>query len=496
MGISLVALLILMLGGDLLEAPPRDLASLVNPTRMLEQMQVRTDEASLIALLQARHEEKPVLDELPGPRGDTEYVKQLLAIRALEAMKSGQALTVLEEIAGEADITLADATAQAIQPLRGADYFRPSGLETLKQAAGMVPPDAGFVLVLDAARGSKTVTVADYFALFQQKMGPAMGALSPPAGLLEQGIKEAEDAIVLALSLVGNIRLDSVTVVCSSDVGTEEDVPYVCLILKGLYDPVRMARVCRGGIGEPLQIEGHAVFHEGDDPAVCLLDEHTAIICWGSGPGSRYIERVLQGMAARKDTALPAHAARAFELIAQKQARMALSGALTNAQKAMIEEAFGEELARSERTPAPAEGAQMELEALRIGLALTKVELFEGYSTADGKLTLAATCQDANAAAQLFAPLSKLEENLRQQLLANMTNIPEAHPFRALFQDVAEGARLWRTMLRDRQVVVQVEPLRLAAPMLMKLGMPTGARRAPAEAVELEEPTLVAPESR
>ena len=375
----------LLFGWDALQGPPRDLASLVDPVKVLEQMQIRTDEASLIELLQARHEEQRVLDELPGPRGDTEYVKRLLAMRALEAMKSGQAVPVLEEIAAEEDVTLADAATQAVAIIGGREAPRPSGLETLKVASDMVPPDAGFVLALDIERGSKTVTLADWFAVLREKMAPARGMLFSGGDGLNQVTKQAEEGVVLALSLVGNIRLDSVTVVCSNDIGPEEDIPYICLIVKGLYDPARAASVCRAGIGEPLEIEGHAVFHhEGDDPAVCLLNEHTAIISFGPGWRPRHMERVLQGMAARKDTALPGHAARAFELIAQKQARMAGSGTLTDAQKAMIEKEIGEELARMEQTPRPGQGAQMELDALRIGLALAKVNLFEGHSTDEG----------------------------------------------------------------------------------------------------------------
>jgi hypothetical protein len=141
-----------------------------------------------------------------------------------------------------------------------------------------------------------------------------------------------------------------------------------------------------------------------------------------------------------------------------------------------------------EQTPRPEQGAQMELDALRIALALAKVDLFEVHSADEGKVTLTATCRDAGAAAELAGPLSRLEENLRQQLLAKMGDMPE--PFRPLFEDVTGGAPLWQTTLRGRQVVVQVERLRLAT-----LGMMVG-RAGAAETVRMEavaEPVPVGP---
>ena len=484
---------LLMFSGGFLAGPPRDLASLVEPTRMLEQMQVRTDEASLIALLEARHGERPVPDELPGPAGDMEYVKHLLGIRALEGVKSQAAVAVLEQIAGEDDITLKDAATQALAVIGGRQIVRPSGVLALKRSAEMVPPDAGFVFVLDAERGSKTVTVRDYFALAEQTLGPAMAMLGRRDGGPEQIIKEVEEGIVLALSLAGNVRLDSAAVVLSDDIGPEEDTPYICIILKGLYDPGRIAALCTAGIGEPLQIEGRTVFREGDDPAVCLVDEHTALISFGPGWGPRHVERVLQGMDARQDTPLPAHAARAFDLIVEGQARLAGSGALTDAQKAMIEEELAEELARLEERPEQGQGAQMELAALRIALGCAKVDLFEGYATMGSKLTLRAACEDANVAAVLHDSLTRLEEGLRNQL----ANVPE--PFKPLFKDVTEGARLWEVDLNDTKVVVRVD-----SSMLTMLAMTVGrVRRGTMPDVEatpmepeMEEMVPIAPEPR
>jgi len=290
-------------------------------------------------------------------------------------------------------------------------------------------------------------------------------ALDPMAGMfdeMEPVLDEAEGGIVAALARVGNIRLDSATVVFSNDMGTEEASPYVCLILEGLYDPARLRRLCTEGIGEPIEIEGHAVFHEGGDPAVCLIDEHTAIISFGPGWGPRHMERVLQGMAARENTPLPAHVAPAFDLIAWHQARMAGSGAYSDAQKAMIEE----ELAQMEQDAGPEPEAQMELETLRIGLALATVDLLEGYWALDGKLTLTATCPDADAAAALAAPVTRLEELLREQITASMADVPER--LKVLFPDVMAGAKLWEITARDRQVTLRADT-KLLTTLLMGL---------------------------
>ena len=61
--------------GELLATPPRDLASLVDPKTVLEQMAVKTDEDSLLALL---------IGEEPKPIGADELEKAVAELGAAE----------------------------------------------------------------------------------------------------------------------------------------------------------------------------------------------------------------------------------------------------------------------------------------------------------------------------------------------------------------------------------------------------------------------------
>jgi len=104
----------LLFSGDVFKqvatAPPRDLASLLNPGTVLTTLQVKTDEDSLIAVLTAPNQEPRA--EAAG-NGDVEYLKQLLAMRRLEQVKSQRALPALDALARQKDVTLADAARQA-----------------------------------------------------------------------------------------------------------------------------------------------------------------------------------------------------------------------------------------------------------------------------------------------------------------------------------------------------------------------------------------------
>ncbi len=86
-------LLMMALLQGLFTAPPQDFASLLKPLPVLEQLQVATNEASLLAVLApteaaARTTPAQLEQALKDLSGNTGYLKQLMAIRALQDMKS------------------------------------------------------------------------------------------------------------------------------------------------------------------------------------------------------------------------------------------------------------------------------------------------------------------------------------------------------------------------------------------------------------------------
>ena len=463
-----MGLLVILFGGDLLGGTPWDLVSLIEPVAALERLEVRTDEASLIAIL-GQEEGVP---ETPLPGGDMQYVRKLLAVRALQQMKGQGAIAALQEVAGGDDVTLRVAAQEAIAAIEGKAIPRPSGLETLKQSAALVPPDAGFVIVLDFERGAKMVTVRQCFDLVKDKLEPFLGRMSERE--IEEILTQAEQGIVAALASVGNVRLDSVTVAVSDDVGINEEDAYVAIMAKGLYDPDRVAGMARGLFMDEREIGGHRILYDqGEEQAIGLLDEHTFLLSTGAGPDA--VDRILEGIASREQAPPPAHAARAIGLIEEKEARVAVSGALSAAQKALIREEMQRDVQRlEERQERP--DTHMEIAGTQVGIGLTNVEMFEAYMAADGKLAVRATCPDADVAAQLHASLTRLEQLYREMILEELAEVPE--PIPPFLKDLRDGGKLWECRLQDRRVVLRADVVRLPTLQWMQ-GAEAGRRFEP-----------------
>ena len=163
-------LLILNPLNSLLNHPPRDFASLLNPTEVLQAMNVQTSDEALIAVLTAPAD----------PAASDSYVKKLMAIRLLEQNKSAKGLPALEATAKDADLTLRDAALDAIAAINGKPSLRPNGAALLKELARSVPADAGFVVALDFERDSKSPTVRALLENALKEM-QAKSAANPPA---------------------------------------------------------------------------------------------------------------------------------------------------------------------------------------------------------------------------------------------------------------------------------------------------------------------------
>ena len=163
-------LLVLNPLNSLLNHPPRDFASLLNPAEVLQAMNVQTSDEALAAVLTAPAD--PAASDL--------YLKKLMAIRLLEQNKSAKALPALETAAKDADPTLRDAALDAIAAINGKPSLRPNGAALLKELARSVPADAGFVVALDFERDSKSTTVRALLENALKEM-QAKSAVNPPA---------------------------------------------------------------------------------------------------------------------------------------------------------------------------------------------------------------------------------------------------------------------------------------------------------------------------
>jgi len=395
---GLAALFLLVLGADLMATPPRDLASFLDPLVALEQLQVAADETNLINVLSEQG--TPPAD---GEQGDVLYVKKLFALRALEQKKSKAALGALDKMAKGGDVTLRGAAAQAAAAIRGERTPRPSGAESLKRLASLVPENAGFVVALDHERDSRGITGREYLEMSKRRHGREAGLLEFAA--MEEALPHTEKGILQALAAAGNVRVDAAVIVFSRDLG--ERTGYMCAIIGGLYDPERMAKVCRERFPGQCQFQTHTVYYEPGGPAVCLLDEQTAVLSLGPGEKARHMSRALTGILAAQDAPLPSVARNAFEIVTSGKAKIALSGSLSDGQKRELRDAVRPIVERLKIRTRPVEN--------RLGLAacdalhdLTKAGLLVGFPGEDGRFLFQATCTRARHASELNKSLAGL----------------------------------------------------------------------------------------
>ena len=516
-GFSFKFLVLILFSGGVLnqlnQAPPRDLASLVPAKTALRQLGVPDDEASLIALMatsgkvtleehalrqaiadlgaeegrirrdatkrllaagpvarpyleQAARSDDPeirltareALQKLNAVKasiqGDTEYVKKLYAIRALEEMKSKKAIPALEAMAKGRDITLRAAAAEAMAQIRGDEVKRTSGMETLKWASERLPKDAGFVGLLDFERNRRARTIREFLKAAFQKGEKDAPAIDLGMAQIEEMLSLLEQEVPRLLALTGNIRVDSVTMLSSDRLG-ERRAGYVAWVFKGLWDPTRLRAACAGNLTGEIQVSGHKVFFERYGGAFCFPDEHTAVISVGPGRNGEHIRDVLEALSAKRAGGPPKHLAWAFERMGQGKERLAAAGKLSEMQKALLKEELEGEVARMKariaRNPRP--HRQIELAACEMLIELADVAQFSGLLTPKGQVVLKGECAHKESAEKLSKSLGALEEQMRALAAAQLQQMPPQ--FKAMLGMFTEDMKFWKSRVDGKTVTAE-----------------------------------------
>src|SRR5208283_712016 len=83
-----------------------------------------------------------------------------------------------------------------------------------------------------------------------------------------------------ALAATGNLRLDAAIVILAPEMGTQPNENYLRCVVKGLYDPARIAALLEGtGDFEKRESAGHAVYvNKRGEMEICLLDANTFLV--------------------------------------------------------------------------------------------------------------------------------------------------------------------------------------------------------------------------
>ena len=516
-GISIKFLLLVMMSGAMLrqvnEAPPRDLASLVAPKTVLQQLGVADDEAGLIALLGAegvvtvtgetlrqavadlgaegwqtrkdaaerllaagamarpyleagarsddpevRLTAKELLEKLSAAKaevaGDTEYVKKLYAIRTLEEMKSKQAIPALKVMVKGRDITLGEAAREALAVIRGDEMLKqPLGVGTLNLVAKQLPQDVGFVGVLDFARNRRARSLRDYVGkVFVQGRVAGDDAV---ARQVENMVAGMEREIPKLVALIGNVRVDSVTMLTSDRIGEREE-GYVAWVFKGLWEPARLRAACVGNFTGEMEVSGHKVYFEGYGPAFCFLDEHTAVISVGPGRNGDHIREVVTALGGKERGEPAAHLAGAFARVRAGKERLAAAGRLSAMQKAMLKQELEGDIPRMRARVAegrPGMMRQIELSLCELCLALVEVDRFTAHLTLEGKVVAEAESGEGKVSEKVNVALIELEKVIRARIAVRNDRVPPG--FQSILSGIKGDARLWQSRTEQNKVTAE-----------------------------------------
>jgi hypothetical protein len=480
MGMPLMfMLLILNPLNTLLNHPPRDFASLLDPPAVLQAMNVETTDDALIAVL-------ALPDDAAAP---DLYVKKLMAIRLLEQNKSAKALPALTAVVKGLDITLGDAALEAISAINGKPSPRPTGASLLKDLARSVPPDAGFVAVLDFERDSKGSTVRGLLdnAMKEMEAKTAANSSVPPEAaamipqinaIITSMMPQAEQGLVRALTATGNLRLDAAMLVLPPKLGTQSDESFFCCVAKGLYDPTRIGALLEGtGHFDRRDIAGHVAYADrGGKTEFCLFDANTFLAAKLDPSDKSGVMENLVGALTAPGKAPPQRAlAEAFDMVTERHARLAVAGTFSAEQKKSFAATLVENLKPTNLQLEPT--AQVAFDGSQALLKAVQAQAYAASLDTQGKLAVHVVCADAAAAAALNESADKLQKTLFDMVTKEAGNVPP--PFGMFLGNVAKEGSLWKTGVAGSTVTMNVDNL-LMPIMAMTMAARSQARVQPA----------------
>jgi hypothetical protein len=539
---SLIGIFVLLGGSffpNMLEAPPRDLASLVRPEPALQQMGVTVEEDALIALLKgeaaavvdeqalrdaaanlgaadfdtrdaaaetlrsAGEAARSLLKEAAGSDdpevrvtaenllreldeaqrsdlGDTLYVKRLLAIRVLEAMKSEEALPVLQEWTASDDPMLALAAKQAAQIIRGEEIAVRPTEAILEDVTSWIPSNAGFVQLLDLSRNPKARTLlAILTEAFKEPALQDIQKMYMPIPPVEQIVTSMEGEILKIIGTIGNVQLDVAAVVLPERMGVTRADTEALLILKGRYDRDRIRGHVQDYPGNETTRVGEVEVHQvrGEEPALAMPDGETMLIALGQPETPGVLARFMTSAMERRGQPLPAHIVPAFAMLEDTESRLVASGALSDAQKKLMRaelEAEKERLAKRRQEGNVRETEALESAFLAVGSGVLQAETLTGRLAPEAGVIAEVRFNAPGAAAKFADDLAAAEQATRELLKGNMGEAPPV--FRQTLRKLVEEPLVTATV-KERGVEVKTGAIGMLPMIIFELSMRRTMRR-------------------
>lgn len=540
MGMSFLGLLLLFGGKalpDFMNSPPRDLAALLAPEAVLQQMEVETEgDAALIALLegeepaeepgdaaleqaikdlgsadfavrqaaagklreagpaakpllqQATRSEDPEVrlsaEEILGElmlqeqkarvQGDREYVRKLYAIRLLEQRRSQEALPALRKVVAGEDLTLADAAHQAIGAITGEEATQE--VEPLAdRLRGFVPVHAGFVMLTRLPRPTEDAEAKTLDDYLAPIFQQANAAMP---GMMDpedqaEALSEAKNGLLEVIAAAGNIRVDGAMLILSDDLGLNDNA-YGALVVKGFWDAKRVRAALQKTTDQVREIAGQQVYGGRFEPAVCVPDVSTFIVTFGDAEEAGHMARFLSAVETPPEQ-LAAHVAPAFELLTETKG-LAAAGALSEGQRAEIRaEMQGELQRKQQQAPMDAED-QLEKAGAELFLSLADVERYEGVASPGEELLIVAVAADEAAATRLQGQAVAVKTALQAMVAGEAARMPP--PMADIMRQWLEG---WTTEAEENRLNVRFDISALMQGMMgARMAVPARPRPVPA----------------
>jgi hypothetical protein len=303
----------------------------------------------------------------------------------------------------------------------------------------------------------------------------AKGALNPPANANAPGdtsammmqqfqqaipamIPQVEQGLAQALAATGNLRVDAAMLILPPEMGTQPNENYLRCVIKGLYDPARIAKLLEStGDFEKRETAGHAVYvNKPGDMQICLLDGNTFLLAiMNKSEKAGVMENFLSALTAAEKAPLQKAFAEAFDMVTERQARLAVAGTFSPAQKKSFTTSLVQNLKPTNLQLGPAE--EIAFTGSQTLLDIVQAQAYAASLDTQGKLAIHIVCPDAAAATALNDSADKLQKTLFAMVSKESTDVPP--PFAMVLRDVTKEGCLWKSEVAETTVTIKVDNL-------------------------------------
>jgi len=349
-----------------------------------------------------------IISDKQEKAGANHFVKKFYALKALGELKSMKAVSILKIYKSGKDVSLANTAAQSLALCLGEKDIRPSGIQALKELSKGIPAGAGFVALLDFERASEDKGLDKIISVLAADLGKG----NPLISIIKESKNDLNKILLQGLGFAANVRIDAAAFYASEEIGPKAG--YLCGCIKGLYDKKRLEALLATSL-EKAEHQGKTIYYDRYDFAICLIDNKTFL--WSTGVGKEYQHMLplLEAME-RQESKIPTHLNMAFQKVLQGDARLAVCGRISDTTKQLVNVELGRQIARNEGREKLRPDQQLELYAMKAGLALLNSKFIYAELDAALKLNFLVESMDDNKANELKVVTEKLDKGIRDMV--------------------------------------------------------------------------------